>query len=235
MLTELACQVKIFPLETLPREDLMDDLSETATYNANLGPIDFEVDLGPLPVSGTLPRELNGALVRNGPNPLFPDPAEHWFTGDGMIHRFAFAGGEVRYRNRWVRTKRWQAEQAAGCNLPVGFDPTTPNAASFDDGVANTNVLLHGGRLLALEEADRPVELDAHSLATLGPVDFGDRLNGPFTAHPKLDPQTGELLFFGYGTPDALSAGMSFGSLDAAGNVTRFDRFDAPYASMVHD
>ena len=58
---------------------------------------------------------------------------------------------------------------------------------------------------------------------------------GPFTAHPKIDPVTGEMVFFGYNAAGPLTPALSFGSVDAAGVVTRFDRFEAPYASMVHD
>jgi carotenoid cleavage dioxygenase-like enzyme len=211
--------------------------AEPVSYRTNLGPVDFEADARDLPVSGRLPPALEGLLVRNGPNPMFAgeDANEHWFLGDGMLHGFHFAGGRVRYLNRWVRTQRWLAENAAQRALAASFDPNDPNAPDFGDGVANTNIAWHAGRLLALEEGHLPIGIEPSSLATLGPVDFAGRVNGPFTAHPKVDPATGELLFFGYGTPADLSAGMSYGTLDARGNVTRFDRFDAPYASMVHD
>ena len=104
-----------------------------------------------------------------------------------------------------------------------------------DEGVANTHVVWHAGRLLALEEAHLPIEIEPGTLATRGPFDFGGGLKGPFTAHPKTDPVTGELLFFGYGTTGPLSSGMTYGIIDPKGTVTRFDRFEAPYASMVHD
>ncbi len=183
-----------------------------------------------------MPRELNGTLFRNGPNPQFPDASghAHWFTGDGMLHAFTLDDGKASYRNRWVRTPKWQAERAAGRALFAGFSPKPKEFATINSGVANTHVVWHAGRLLALEEAHLPMEVDPLTLSTRGYVDFGEGLSGPFTAHPKIDPATGEMIFFGYGAP-SLSNGMSFGVLDRSGAVRRFERFEAPYASMVHD
>src|SRR5665213_529011 len=89
---------------------------DVATKSAlsNLGPIPFEAD-APFPeIVGELPRELNGTLYRNGPNPQFSSPGAHWFVGDGMLHAFHLENGRASYRNRWVRTPKWQAEHVAG-------------------------------------------------------------------------------------------------------------------------
>ena len=207
--------------------------------NGNFAPLTTEHDLSELPVVGEIPRELHGALFRNGPNPHYPPPAEkyHWFTGDGMLHGFHLVDGKVSYRNRWVRTPKWQLEDAAGRNLFTGLDPrgNDPSVFGKDGGVANTNIVWHAGKLLALEEAHMPTEIDPQTLETRGYQDFGGRLNLNFTAHPKLDPLTGEMLFFAYGTTGPLSAGMGYGTISAAGELTRLDRFEAPFASMVHD
>lgn len=197
----------------------------------NREPIDFETALPALKITGDLPKWLNGILVRNGPNPLFPSDHAHWFEGDGMLHAFSLSQGTASYRNCWVRTKRWQAQQLHGCAL----DPQTESEANQSDGAANTNVIWHGKRLLALEEAHLPIEVSLPLLQTQGACDFGGKLQGSFTAHPKKDPATGELHFFGYGTPEPLSAGMVYGVIDADNNVVRLDAFQAPYPSMVHD
>ncbi|MGI4816025.1 MAG: carotenoid oxygenase family protein [Janthinobacterium lividum] len=209
---------------------------DAPSYADNQGPIDFETALQGLPVTGELPAALQGALFRNGPNPVDAQPGEHWFLGDGMLHSLHFSDGAVAYRNRWVRTQRWQAQQA-GQAVPLAFGSSAgkPAAAVDSDGVANTNVLMHAGRLLALEEAHLPIQIEPLSLATCGSVDFDGRVQGAFTAHPKIDAATGELLFFGYGTPARLGQGMAYGVIAATGEVTRFEHFDAPYASMVHD
>ncbi len=102
-------------------------------------------------------------------------------------------------------------------------------------GVANTNIVWHAGRLLALEEAHLPVELDRATLATRGGQNFGGALDGRFTAHPKIDPVTGEMVFFGYSANGPFSPGMTYGTFGPDGHVTRRERFEAPYASMVHD
>ena len=104
-----------------------------------------------------------------------------------------------------------------------------------DGGVANTNIIFHGGRLLALEEGHLPTEIEPGTLNTRGYCDYDGGIAGPFTAHPKIDPVTGEMVFFGYNAAGPFTPALSFGSVDASGVVTRFDRFEAPYASMVHD
>jgi len=86
---------------------------------SNLDPIGYEIDAGPLPLQGAVPDGLRGILVRNGPNPVIPDPRAHPFVGDGMLHAFRIRDGEVRYRNRWVRTARWEYARRNGCN-PAG-------------------------------------------------------------------------------------------------------------------
>jgi len=203
----------------------------------NRGPIPFESDASYLKITGELPRELRGTLYRNGPNPQFDAPDAHWFVGDGMLHAFHLENGRASYRNRWVRTPKWQAEHEAGRALFAGFGRKLADAPAglTDGGVANTNIIFHGGKLLALEEAHLPTEIEPGTLATRGYCNFDGAISGPFTAHPKVDPATGELFFFGYNAGGPLTPGLSVGSIDAKGNVKRFDRFEAPYASMVHD
>jgi len=203
----------------------------------NVAPIPFECDAPFLKVTGDLPRELNGTLYRNGPNPQFEAPGAHWFVGDGMLHAFHLENGRAAYRNRWVRTPKWLAEHDAGRALFGGFGRKLPDAPASltDGGVANTNIIFHAGRLLALEEAHLPTEIEPATLKTRGYCDYDGAIAGPFTAHPKIDPKTGELVFFGYNASGPLSPTLSFGSVNSAGRVTRFDRFEAPYASMVHD
>ncbi|WP_291692108.1 carotenoid oxygenase family protein [Bradyrhizobium sp.] len=205
---------------------------------SNLGPIPFECDAPFLKVTGELPRGLDGTLYRNGPNPQFEAPGgAHWFVGDGMLHAFHLEGGRASYRNRWVRTPKWLAEHDAGRALFAGFGRKLPDAPAdvTDGGVANTNIIFHAGRLLALEEAHLPTEIEPRTLATRGYDNYGGRIAGPFTAHPKIDPVTGELVFFGYNAAGPLTPALSFGTIGADGKVKRFERFEAPYVSMVHD
>lgn len=205
----------------------------------NFAPIDREYDLADLRIVGDLPRGMNGTLFRNGPNPQFPplNPMEnHWFAGDGMVHAFALRNGRASYRNRWVRTDKWIAERAAGRQLVAVFGGAScPDVQVPDTGIANTNIIWHGGRLLALEEAHLPFELDPATLATRGVQSFGGMIEGPFTAHPKIDPVTGELVFFGYSVGGPLTPGMTYGTIGSDGRPGRVERFEAPYCSMVHD
>ena len=215
-------------------------LPQSPYFSGNMGPITMECDAPDLPILGELPQALRGTLYRNGPNPQFAprDANHHWFIGDGMIHAFEIAEGKVAYRNRWVRTPKWQHEHAAGEALFGSWGnpmTTDPRVRGEDGGVANTNIVWHAGRLLALEEGHRPFELDPHTLDPKGYWDFNGTGAGRFTAHPKLDPETGEMVFFAYSVDGFFSPGMAYGVVDRAGKLVRYETFTAPFASMVHD
>jgi carotenoid cleavage dioxygenase len=206
----------------------------------NFAPVGSEDDFSDLKVTGEIPKGLRGAFYRNGPNPQFAprDPNHHWFAGDGMLHAFFVEDGKVSYRNRYIRTPKYELEHAAGKSLFGTFGnprTTEPEVMGKDSGVANTNVVWHAGRLLALEEGHQPFEVDPATLAPRGYLPLAGAANR-FTAHPKMDPETGEMVFFGYGVGAMpLSAGMAYGVADKTGTVTRLDTFEAPFSSMVHD
>jgi all-trans-8'-apo-beta-carotenal 15,15'-oxygenase len=169
-------------------------------------------------VSGALPAGLRGVLFRNGPGRLERGGVTygHPFDGDGMITRFAFSDQGVTYRNRFVETRELVAERAAGRLLFRGFGTNLPGGLGSNllrlrfKNAANTSVLPWGDRLLALWEGGLPHALDPVTLASAGRHDFGGQLQAtgswldrwiapelPFSAHPKIDPETGELFNFG--------------------------------------
>jgi carotenoid cleavage dioxygenase len=195
----------------------------------NFAPVQDEVTATDLPVQGAIPNELRGRLLRIGPNPIAADPAAyHWFTGDGMIHAIELRdGAAASYRNRWVRTD--QAISLLGENpIPGQPDDVFPVGSS----VANTHVVAHAGKILALVEVCLPTEVRP-DLSTVGRYDFGGKLRSPMTAHPKMDPVTGEMLFFGYdpfGPP-----WLRYHVVDAAGTLVRSEDIDIRGPSMVHD
>lgn len=202
----------------------------------NFAPIASEDDFE-LEVVGEIPAELNGTLYRNGSNPQFEprDRNYHWFSGDGMLHAYHVADGKVGYRNRFVQTPKLMLEREHGRSLFGSFNPMRddPIAMGKDSGVANTNIVSHAGRLLALEEGHLPFEVAPHTLESRG---YDESYGGRVTAHPKFDPKTGEMVWIAYGVGEMpLSATMSYGVTDAAGRVIRRDDFQAPYSSMVHD
>lgn len=199
-------------------------------------------------VVGEIPRDLAGALYRNGPNPQFaPTGGYHFFLGDGMIHAFHFEDGHCRYRNHFVRTPRFEAEREAGMPLFGNFfegEVPDARAAGIRNGPANTNVVWHAGRLLALVEGGLPpVELDPETLETRGVFDFEGKLRRPvdpgfakllgidpangtdgvFTAHPKLDPESGEMLAFGYFAVNGHTEGRHI-----VGEVAQYPRLPLP-------
>ena len=205
----------------------------------NFAPVAAECDAPDLVVHGELPASLAGTLYRNGPNPMFPPLGHqhHWFLGEGMIHAIHVEGGKASYRNRWVRTEQYEEQRKAGeRRISTAFgEAPLPGTENIKRNVANTNVVWHAGKLMALDEGSSPVAMDGDTLETTGSWNFEGKYNGPMTAHPKFDPKTGEMIFFGYmaagpGTPD-----ISYQVVDRDGKLTRSETFKAPYASMVHD
>ena len=216
-------------------------MADTQTIHSRntglLEPMRSEDDFD-LKVVGRIPDALAGAYYRNGPNPQFDPQGPYFpFLGDGMIHAFFLEpnkdGGRARYRNRWVRTPKWHAENKAGTPALYGSGtPTDPSAANVNPGPANINIVYHAGKLMALDEHSEPFELDPHGLERGAFMNTG----GKRTAHPKIDPETGEMVWFAYfAGPEPFSNLIDYGVTDKTGNVTRRDRFAAPYAAMIHD
>jgi len=195
----------------------------------NFAPVQEETTADNLKVIGTLPPEMDGMFVRNGPNPQFPPLGHyHWFFGDGMLHGVRVQGGKASYRNRYVRTVRWQEEHAVGTALYDHFQ-----APPEKRNRANTALVWHAGRLLALYEGGPPHRITVPELDTRGLYTFGDKLAHPFTAHPKVDPATGALLCFGYSvrTPPHLQ----YSVIDAQGDIVSTTPIDLPRPIMMHD
>jgi carotenoid cleavage dioxygenase len=199
----------------------------------NYAPVAEELTAYDLPVTGRVPDALNGWYLRNGPNPH--DAASgHWFFGDGMVHGVRLDGGRATsYRNRWVRTKTY-----------TDGAPLRDREGRLDlaAGVANTHVVRHAGRTLALVESSFPHELHLSGSAplppgvcdldTAGPYDFGGRLTTAMTAHPKTCPTTGEMHFFGYGVEPPY---LTYHRADAAGDLVISRPVDVPGPTMLHD
>ncbi len=187
----------------------------------NYAPVNTETDATALTVHGAIPPELNGLYVRNGSNPASGD-SPHWFFGDGMVHGVRLSNGRAEsYRNRYVQTSLYSAK--------AGFGHGAPGGASNQ---SNVSCIWHGNRLLTSGEVGYPYQLDRSDLSTIGPFDFAGGLKTAFTAHPKIDPATGRLHFFGYGfTPPYLTYHIA----EPDGSLVHSEVVDIPRSTMMHD
>ena len=204
-----------------------------AFLQGNFAPWRMEGVAEDLEVTGRIPHELAGTYYRNGPNPAFEPPGRyHWFDGDGMIHAITLADGRAHYRNRYVLSAGLKEERAAGRGLFSGLLDIDPSEAPRFKNTGNTNIVWHAGRLLALMEAAFPTRMEPCTLETLGELDFDGRLAGAMTAHPKMDPETGEMLFFGY---SPFPPHLQYHVADREGRLVRSEVIDVAWPSMMHD
>ncbi|MGA7054635.1 MAG: carotenoid oxygenase family protein [Mycobacterium sp.] len=204
--------------------------SQNPYLSGFLAPVSAEVTATDLEVTGHIPEHLDGRYLRNGPNPAAEvDPATyHWFTGDGMVHGVALRDGKACwYRNRWVRSP-------AVCTTlgePLPGRPN-PRAGMVSIG-ANTNVLTHAGRTLALVEGGVANYELTDELDTVGPCDFDGTLAGGYTAHPHRDPRTGELHAVSYSF--ARGRSVQYSVIDTHGHARRTVDIGVTGSPMMHD
>lgn len=186
-------------------------------------PVAEERTLENLEVVGSIPAELDGRYVRNGANPLSGFSA-HPFFGDGMLHGVRLRDGRAQwYRNRFVQTPFIRDPQR---------DMLDPSAArDMTASKANTHVVGHAGKILALEEGHFPYVVDGH-LETVGPTDFDGKLAGSFTAHPKICPVTGEMFAFGY---SAMPPFLRYLRVAADGRMVQTEDITVGGPTMMHD
>ena len=213
--------------------------------SGRFAPVHREITTTEVEIEGTLPTDLVGAYLRNGPNAKFPPLGSYTFPmeGDGMIHAVWLDGTGARYKNRWVRTRGMEAEERAGKAIfgglmtpafvdqsLLGPDPDPGWPIRLD---AFINIVHHAGRYLALEEGTPPYEVTAE-LETVGRYDFHGELPDGMCAHPKIDPATGDMIIFRY---DLVAPFLTWAVIGADGHVqqppTPIEPVDVGY--MVHD
>jgi len=187
----------------------------------NFAPVFEEVTETDLKVTGEIPKALNGRLLRNGANPQ-SGFSDHWFLGNGMLHGVEIRDGNANwYRNRYVKT-------------PLFLDPEADVMASLRDmtrSSANTHVIHHAGKIMALEEGHWPFVV-SDELETIGPHNYDGKLKGSMTAHPKTCSETGELISFGYGMTEPY---LTYHRTSASGELLQVEDITVKAATMIHD
>ena len=186
----------------------------------NWAPVKEEITEHNLEIKGEVPRDLNGLFVRNGMNPV-SGYSDHWFFGNGMLHGIYLENGKASYKNRYVKTPYYEND----LNVISSFGDLSASPA-------NTHIVNHAGKLLALEETSLPWELN-RDLETIGVEDYKGKLNTAMTAHPRICPETGEMLFFAYsmmGEPY-----LYYHRISKQGELVQTEAIEIPRPVMMHD
>jgi carotenoid cleavage dioxygenase len=203
-----------------------------------------EIDLYDCEVEGALPADLDGTFFRVGPDPQYPkDPkysGDIGFDGEGHVSMFRIKNGHVDYRTRYAKTQRWKAQHEARRSLFGMYrNPLTddPSVKGLSRGTANTQLFVHHQKLLVFKEDSPPVSMDPHTLETIDDYyTFGGKLKSQtHTAHPKIDPLTGEYVSFGYEATGMASKDINVFAADRSGNIHWSVMVQSPYAGMMHD
>ncbi|KAJ2899392.1 hypothetical protein MKZ38_003064 [Zalerion maritima] len=208
-------------------------------FSGFMKPCRFEGQVSSLEVRGRIPPAINGVFYR-----VMPDPAQvpfiendPWFNGDGNVSAFHVHDSRVDFRQRYVRTEKFVKERQAGKALLGKYRNKYTDAVEFTvRSTANTNIFPFAGKLLACKEDSPAYRVNPRTLATEGLETFNGELPScTFTAHPKICPDTGEMLCMGYeakgdGTPD-----VCYFNVSPEGKVKEVVWLVAPVVALIHD
>lgn len=204
----------------------------------NNRPVYDEITAEDLEVIGSIPGDISGNFLRIGPNPYYiPDEDRyHIFDGDGMIHGVHISGGKATYRNRFIDSAGLREERAQGHWIYPGLNMYGEYLAKGEmpgsKNTGNTAMVFHNNQLFALMEGGTPYRVSLPDLKTEGEHDFEGTVTHNFTAHPKVDVQTGEMMTFGYSlTPPFLT----YSVVGTAGRATHQAEITIPRSIMMHD
>lgn len=223
----------------------MVDFTQGPAPAGYFSPLRFEADIYDCEVEGTIPPELNGAFIRVGGEWFYPPTHadDSPFSTDGYISSFRIHNGTVDFKSRWIKTPRFLNNLAARKQLygkyrnPFTADPSMQNIDKpYLNTVINTAPIAHGGKLYALKEDAHPFEIDPNTLETLGPWDFGGQYKAQtFSAHPKIDPVSGDMICYGYEATGLCTDDLWIYTIAPDGTVKKEIRIKVPYVSTLHD
>ena len=198
-----------------------------------------EYDADDMEVIGEIPTDIDGIYVRNTENPVYDNIGKyHPFDADGMLHMMKFTGGKANYKNRFIRTRAFEAEQEAGEPLWIGFTGNPQKskrkgwgAHGFVKDGSSTDVLVHAGNILStFWQCGEGYRLSPTDLETLG-IEGWVPIDG-ISAHPKVDLDTGELMFFNYSTHAPY---MHYGVVGPDNRLKHYTPVELPGARLPHD
>ncbi|CZR60251.1 related to lignostilbene dioxygenase [Phialocephala subalpina] len=210
-------------------------------YTGPEAPCRFEAEVYNCEVRGTIPDAIDGTYYRNMPDPQWAPkcPDDIYFNGDGCIDALRFHNGHVDFKQKHVRTRKFVLERAARGPLFGKFrNPWSDDPRVKDEvrSTANTHIVYYNKMLLALKEDSPAYALDPNTLDTIGLYDFDGQNTSPTSsAHPKIDPVTGEYITIGYEARGDGSPTIAYHVFDKNGKKTEECWFDAPFAGMTHD
>jgi carotenoid cleavage dioxygenase len=204
-------------------------------------PMRFEADVFECEVEGEIPPELEGAYYRTGADRQYPSLEEDVIlNGDGLASMFRFENGHVSFRSRYVQTERLKREREARRRLYGHYrnrhtDDEAVSNLPQRDNTGNTYAFNHHGELYMLREDSRPYRLDPRTLETIEVGEFGALGSTALTAHPKIDPKTGEWWSYGVFARGEPTTDASLHVFDADGHLLREEWFHTPYPGLSHD
>jgi len=214
---------------------------QTPAFTGFNTPSRIEADIANLAHEGTIPAAMSGAFYRVQPDPQFPPlhGDDIAFNGDGMITRFHIHDGQVDFRQRWAKTRKWELEHAAGHALFGNYrNPLTdlPEVAGEVRSTANTNAFIFAGKLWAMKEDSPALLMDPVSMESLGFEKFDGAMTGQtFTAHPKIDHANGNMVAIGYAASGLCTDDVTYMEVAPDGTLIREVWFKVPYYCMMHD
>jgi carotenoid cleavage dioxygenase-like enzyme len=200
-----------------------------------------ESDIRDVEVEGKIPSDLNGAFYRVGPDAQYPlAPHNIPFDGEGHVSMFRIKDGHVDYRTRYVHNERYKAQEKAKRILfPMYRNPNVddPSVKGLSRSTANTHIINHKNMLFALKEDSPPCAMDLLTLETVDPhYNFDGQLQSKsFTAHPKLDSETGDMIAFGYEAKGFGTNDVNVFQVTPQGKMVWNAWIKVPYVSMIHD
>ncbi|WP_072690817.1 carotenoid oxygenase family protein [Rhodococcus marinonascens] len=195
-------------------------------------------------VAGEIPTDLDGVYLRNTENPVRPSIGRyHPFDGDAMVHLVGFRDGKAFYRNRFVRTDGLRAEEEAGHALWAGISER-PSKSLREDGwgargrmkdASSTDVVVHAGTAItSFYQCGDLYRMDPLTLEDQGKANWHGKFpsEAGVSAHPKVDENTGEMLFFNYGTDAPY---MHYGVVDPDNRLVHYVDIELPGPRLPHD
>ena len=210
-------------------------------FTGAMRPLRLQGDILDLELEGEIPAEIDGAFHRVHPDTQFTPREENdqFFNGDGMVSMFRVRNGKVDFKQRYAQTDKWKLENAAGKSLFGAYRNHLTDDPSVEGqirGTANTNVMVHAGKLFAMKEDSPALLMDPNTLETFGYTDFDGKLESKtFCAHPKIDPATGNMCAFSYMSKGPLTLDMSYMEIDSDGKLLFEIPFRNKYLCMMHD